>query len=548
MRFLLVLSYLTIVTCYLTIIEKNLNAKTCMKDVLKSVGTETTIVYVYKKVFKDILPEKLEHPLLTIDISKKIHRNSKYKIYNEIVILNLKNASLIQNYLRVLEQNGLWNAKSSFRRRYLIVYPSKKASELKNIFKYFFKSYIIDVIVMVHDLKGNTKMFTWDPYHPSNKCGTKFNMKTHSSCSLFKLSAIRRMQQFNKCNFTFAYYSDRETNRKKTRVAYVTGFILDEVSKNMNVTVILKYCPHCYPGELHLHLNSLKECESVTSCTAPFERSVYYWTVPQRKLIDPLEVFKIVFKTQVWILILLTFILTSVIWWLISLCTEKTNFTSALLKSIFTSNLVKLLTNVHYEPAIETLEQLAQSDLPIVMYAGSIGIFRNMERNDSLYMKIANKTHVVSWDHYMKSLFNETILEYNSVFLKTNLLQEMIINYNIKMRVISDDTLLGAHQYMFGTKIGSHLIKPAHKITTTLLEAGLINLKASEFNRNIKKFEYKCKGESNDNGNSREPKALSLTHVYPIFVIWGMGLICATAVFIMEHICHAIDKCSKKYT
>ncbi|KAF5275761.1 hypothetical protein FQA39_LY18629 [Lamprigera yunnana] len=266
----------------------------------------------------------------------------------------------------------------------------------------------------------------------------------------------------------------------------------------------------------------------------------------------------------------------------ISWCTQKVNFTSALLKvysltifsamdkvpsilslrfifvtyvmyaihiqSIFTSNLVKLLTNVHYEPAIETLEQLAQSDLPIRMYAGSIGIFHNKERNDSLYMMIANKTHGISWNGYMKSLFNETILKYNSVFVQAQLLQEMIIYHNTEMRVISDDALLGARQYMLETKIGSHLIKPVHKIVSTLLEAGLIDFKVSEFNRFIEKFEYKYKGESKNNGNSSNPKVLSLTHVYPIFVIWGMGLICATAVFIMEHIRHAIDKHSKKHT
>ncbi|KAF5286766.1 hypothetical protein FQA39_LY04189 [Lamprigera yunnana] len=324
----------------------------------------------------------------------------------------------------------------------------------------------------------------------------------------------------------------------------------------MNVTVILNRGPSSR-GELCVRLSYLEICQSITSCTAPFERAIYYWTVPQRKLIDPLEVFKIVFKTDVWILIILTFVLTSVIWWFIGWCTQKVNFTSALLKvysltifsamdkvpsilslrfifityvmyaihiqSIFTSNLIKLLTNVHYEPAIETLEQLAQSDLPILMYAGSIGIFHNKERNDSLYMKIANKTHGISWDGYMKSLFDETILEYNSVFVQAELLQEMIIKHNIKMRVISDDTLLGANKYMFGTNIGFHLIKPVEKIVSTLLEAGLIDFKASEFNRFMEKFEYKYKGESKNYGNSSNPKVLSLTHVYPIFVIWVLS-------------------------
>ncbi|KAF5277924.1 hypothetical protein FQA39_LY06076 [Lamprigera yunnana] len=430
--------------CYLTITKKKLNAKTCIKEVLKSVGTETTVVYVYNKEFEDILPEKLVQPFLTIDISKKIYQNGKYKIYNEIVILNLKKVYLTRKYFKVLEKNELWNLKSSFRRRYLIVSPSEKTSELKAIFTYFFKLHIIDVIVMVHDLNGNTKMFTWDPYHPSNRCGTKFNMQTHSNCSLFNLRANKKMQQFNKCNFTFAYYSTRERDREKSRIAYITWFVLDE--------------------------------------------------------------------------------------------------------SIFTSNLVKMLTNVHYEPAIETLEQLAQSDLPIITASYFIDELRNTERNDPLYMKISNKTSSVNWSQYMTALFSEKILEYTLVFVRANLLQEMIINNDIKLRVIADDTLLGAEESMFGTKIGSHLIKPMREIVSIFLEAGLIDFKTSEYDRGIKKFEYKYKGEDNSNGNYSNPKALSLTNVYPIFVFWDMGLTCATSVFIMEHICHAVGKHSKKNT
>ncbi|KAF5277591.1 hypothetical protein FQA39_LY06084 [Lamprigera yunnana] len=580
MRFILVLSYLSIVTCYLTINEEKFNVKKCMKDVLKSVGTETTVVYVYEKVFEDILPEKLEHPFVTIDISKKIHQNSKYQMYKEIVVLNLNHAKLVQKYLTVLEENGLWNLKSSFRRRFIIVCPSKIVSELKHVFTYFLKHNIIDVIVMTHYLNGDTKMFTWDPYDPSNKCGTEFNMKTHNSCSLLKLNANKKLGQFNKCNLTFVHSSNRETDTKRTRKAYIAGFILDEVGKNMNVTVIPKKS-FPYRGKLFVQIKVLKDCENTTSCTVPFEKSRHFWTVPQRKMIHPLEVFKIVFKTDVWILILLSFVLTSVIWWLISWCTEKVNLTSALIKiysltifsamdrvpsilslrfifityvmyaihiqSIFTSNLVKLLTNVHYEPGIETLEQLAQSDLPILIVSFDIKQFRNKKRNDSLYMKIANKTHAISWNDYIKSLFNQTCLEYNSVLVGENLLQEIIIKRTVKMRVICDDTLLEVSQMTFGTKIGSHLIKPMHKIVSILFEAGLIDFKASEFNRAIEKFEYKYKGESNSNGNSSNPKVLSLTNVYPIFVFWGMGLTCATAVFIMEHIRHAMDKRLKKH-
>ncbi|KAF5277931.1 hypothetical protein FQA39_LY06083 [Lamprigera yunnana] len=600
MRFILVLSYLSIVTCYLTITEKNFHAKACIKDILKSVSTETTVVYVYRKVYGDILPEKLEQPFVTIDIHKKIHRNSKYKIYNEIVILNLDSVSYLKRYLKVLEENGLWNMKSSFRRRYLIVLPSKKVSQLKDIFAYFFKLYIIDVIIMTYDLYGNIKMFTWDPYHPSNKCGTKFNMEKHSNCSLFKLSMNNEIQQFNKCNFTFVTRSTFEKDRKSCRIAYVAWYILDEVSKDINATLSQKggYYDYVYVGELNVFLSPSKQCESTKSCTHPFEKSVYYWTVPPRKIMNPLEVFKIVFKTHVWISILLTFVLTSVIWWLISWCTGKANFTSALLKiysltifsamhkvpsilslrfifityvmyaihiqSIFTSNLVKILTNVHYEPAIETLEQLTESDLPILVVWHFKNIYDNKKRNDTLYMKIVNKTRVLGWYEFFAALYDKSILENSSIFIKSDYLQELALNYNIKLRTISDDTLLADDQAVMGTSIGSYLIQPIRKIVSVFSEAGLTDFKASEFNRGLKKFEYKYKDEinsnvnssnpkvlsltniykdeSNSNVNSSNPKVLSLTNMYPVFVFWGIGLTCATAVFTMEHIWHVMDK------
>ncbi|KAF5299640.1 hypothetical protein FQA39_LY19182 [Lamprigera yunnana] len=402
----------------------------CIKDILKSVSTETTVVYVYRKVYEDILPEKLEQPFLTIDIHKKIHRNSKYKIYNEIVILNLSGVSYLNRYLKVLEENGLWNMKSSFRRRYLIVLPSKKVSQLKDIFAYFFKLYIMDVIIMTYDLYGNVKMFTWDPYHPSNKCGTKFNIEKHSSCSLFKLSTNKEIQQFNKCTFTFVTRSSFEANRHSCRIAYVTWYILDEVNKNINATLTRK----------RGHYNS------------PYK----------------------------------------VLW--------------------------------HFKD-----------------------VYENKGRNDTLYMKIVNKTRIINWDEYMAALYNKTVLEYNSIFIKSDLLQEQVLNYNIKVRTISDDTLLADDQAVMGTSIGSYLIQPIRKIVSVFSEAGLIDFKVSEFNRGLKKFEYKYKDEINSNVNSSNPKVLSLTNMYPVFVFWGAGLTCATAVFIIEHICHAMNKRSNKH-
>ncbi|KAF5277928.1 hypothetical protein FQA39_LY06080 [Lamprigera yunnana] len=56
---------------YLTITGENCDVKTCIKDIIKSGNTETMVVYMNEVVFEDILPEKLNNLLSTIDISKK---------------------------------------------------------------------------------------------------------------------------------------------------------------------------------------------------------------------------------------------------------------------------------------------------------------------------------------------------------------------------------------------------------------------------------------------------------------------------------------------
>ncbi|KAF5282115.1 hypothetical protein FQA39_LY17688 [Lamprigera yunnana] len=545
-------------SCNLTITEEELGAKTCIKNMFNSVSTNTTVVYVYEKVFDDLLPKNLQHPLVTIDASKEVYPNSKYLIYNEVVVLNVIDIASFNRCLIVLEQNGLWSSRSSPRRKHLIVYPSQNVSELKNIFTYFLEFDIIDVIVIAHNL-SDTRVYTWNPYHPSNKCGKEFNFQTEDDCGFFNLSVVKRKQQFNKCDVAYVYQVDSDLDRQIDRVSYVSGFIFDVLIMDINATLIFKKGHRLKENKkgVYVRLNNLnRRCISEYSCSAVFDRNVFLLTVPPPKMINPMDVFKIVFKTHVWLLIFFTFVLTSIIWWLISWCNWGTSFTDALLKvysltifsamdkipsivslrfifiayvlyaihiqSIFTSNLVKLLTNTHFEPIIETLEQLAEAGLPILTVNSQIYHFRNTERyNELVYKKLAGNSYVINETEYINSMVNETVLKHNSLFISTILLYRMAHTHDIKFQVISDTDSFGVSCTLFASKFGTPLIISIDRIMTVLCETGLMTLKTRQFDEYMKKFKNKFKYDCFDVDKSAEAKVLSLTHVYPVFVFWG---------------------------
>ncbi|KAF5286110.1 hypothetical protein FQA39_LY16393 [Lamprigera yunnana] len=569
MKLLILSLCLNVVSSILTVPKENDSVKLCVEEIIKNaVPLDTTVLYVYDKTFDDVLPDKLQHPFLTFDISKMAHTVSGYKSYNEMIILNLKSAKLLKKYFEKMRQH-VWKSKSSASRKYLIISSSDDVSELKEIFLHFLEFDVDDVIIITHNStleKKAIKVFTWNPYHPSNKCGTIFNVRKEESCSSIKMIENRRkVKNFNKCNLTYFYDSSRRYKRYSTEVAYVTRYFLEILSETLNVTIVpLSKNWKGYDG-FYIRMHRLESCSLNFPCTVPFLRNGYIWTVPPPKRIHPMVVFKIVYKTFVWIVILLAFLFTSIIWWFISYCKRSTDFTSALLnvysltlfgfinkiptflplrvifiayviyaihiQSIFMSNLVKMLTIPQYEPTINNLEELAASDLPILIDNYNIALFKAKGQNNSLYSKLTNKYRMVSFDEGIHAIRNQTALEHNSVFIVFDVLYDLVHDYIPKLHTVVDSTLIGAERRTFLTKAESSYLSTVNNIVNIYLESGLINLKQMEYKRYINKFAHYYDNKLNTTeGNV----VFCLNHVYSVFVCWALGLTVATVIFIIE--------------
>ncbi|KAF5299655.1 hypothetical protein FQA39_LY11450 [Lamprigera yunnana] len=557
--------YINFVYCSLQVPQSNDNVKKCVKNILYcGIDAEATVFYIYSKVAEDIFPVGMQNPFLTIDVNKKIRMYNSYNTYNEIVILKLDNITSINHYTKNLDI-----VKRTQKRKYIIMYPLKNVNDLNDIFFYFFSVDISNIIVMVYDFtrKNDTvRLFTWDPYHPSNKCGAAFNVREHT-CNCSSLRMIQdqnKLQTYNKCNVTYFCSLNRLCKRYESEVAYVSTFIFDVIQEHLNVTVFHKQSARVKGVGLTMELRNLWICRSYHLCTVTFSESGNIWTVPPPKTIGALDAFKIIFKTNVWFLILLSFLITSFVWWIISWCSNGTGFTYSVLmvysltifgyvdklprmlslrcvfiayiiyaihiQSIVTSNFIKILTITQFEPSIQTLEELANSDVPLFISDNHYGYFSRTEPNCSLYSKIKYKLQPIKWNNYISGLKNTTALKRHSFFIDITLFFSMVQTYKMKTPIIVDNTLFGMTHHSLVT-YGSSFFNRINKMITILLESGLLDLKKHEFKRDMSKFEHYY---TNNEINTEAKVVLTLDHVYPVFVFWGIGLTFATAVFVIE--------------
>ncbi|KAF5298805.1 hypothetical protein FQA39_LY11694 [Lamprigera yunnana] len=206
MKLLLTVLYFHGFSCYLIIPMQENHAKKCVEDIIKNVvGTDGTLVYVYHNTSDDLLPDGIENPIVTVNADKELVSDQDYEVYDQLVFLSLKHKDFLFGYIK-----KMMSVESTSRRKYLLIYPLEEESNFEKVLSLFFKHYVIDVIVMVYDFylrSGTVKVFTWDPYHPSNDCGNKFNVMEKNSCSAIKMvRSSGRFKSYNKCpvhNYNF---------------------------------------------------------------------------------------------------------------------------------------------------------------------------------------------------------------------------------------------------------------------------------------------------------------------------------------------------------
>ncbi|KAF5276608.1 hypothetical protein FQA39_LY18572 [Lamprigera yunnana] len=456
------------------------SVRSCMKRIIEVYADDSTTVFSFytNETKGNFLPQPMKIPMININANGMVY-NFNYETRKELVIIDLVNVNFNK-----MEKLGLWSHVNLLKRKFVFTLPLDAYNEVQKAFSYLWHFDIPDAIVLVYDysLKSNfTEVFISNRLHPSNRCGALVKNMSRFSCNMINKTWKQQFfRNYNKCRVTYRYELSETVNNKKN---YITEIVLSEIVSTLNLTFFKK------PKSINVAANdnyllsstNMRSCILKSMfCGVTFMEDVLVWTIPSPKKLDSLEVFKLIFKWNSWILIFLSFIFTSFMWWAISSCKSLTGSSAVLnvysltitgaiptvpkcfslrclfltyviyaihIQTGFTSNLVNLLTVPQYS-VIKTIEELVDTNLPILIPHRSANILLN----------------------------------------------------------------------------------------TTHEESGILNYQKNIYHRMEK--EYAMYYEEMQ--NSDEKIVLGMKHVYPIFLFWGVGMLLATVAFILEHVTYNV--------
>ncbi|KAF5280646.1 hypothetical protein FQA39_LY05294 [Lamprigera yunnana] len=441
--------------------NKEYNVRHCMKRIIDvNADYDTTVFAIYGDQTKgNFLPHPMQNPLININVHKKIS-NVNYRTRKELVIMDPMDLNL-----GLMEKLGFFNEEDSLRRKFVLTWPYHMNHQVQMLFSYFWERDIHDVMFLVYDYDFSnnfTEVVTSDKLHPSNRCGTVANNISRFRCDQVRKNRNSKFfRNYSKCKLTYLY----ETLFQNVNIEqnYMTEFVLSQIVATFNFTLIMKDSKAAITKNDHyvLMLIEIRRCKhKLLFCGKSFIGRSHGWTIPSPKKLGSLEVFKLIYKWNSWILIFLSFVVTCLVWWAISTCRRSTRFSSSVLdvysitftgtvnklpkcfslrclfltyviyvihiQTGFTCNLVKFLSVPQYS-VIKTLQELADSNLPILAHRSSAKLILNMtHENNEIFEKIKNKTILLSDEKWGKSLYNEQILENSSIMVASDHVHNMV--------------------------------------------------------------------------------------------------------------------------
>ncbi|KAF5279243.1 hypothetical protein FQA39_LY18306 [Lamprigera yunnana] len=541
----------------------------CIKNIIDAyVDDVRTVLSIHGDFTRgNFLPHPMQIPIINIDVNQKVY-NFNYQPSRELVIIDPVNYNFDE-----IRRLGFWNVADFSKRKFVFLFSNSASSYVQGLSHYLWKVDIIDVIFLVYDSKSRhryTEVLVGNPHHPSNKCGRVVANLSSLSCDTIKKTRKHKFfRNYSKCKLIYLY--EVLFPQANNDLFYITDFVLSEISGTLNLSLYNKHKKSATTyNDNYLWLENMRSCDNKTRfCGNEFIRINGVFTVPSPKQLGTIEVFKLIFKWNTWVLILLTFIITCLVWWAISACIQPTTFSSTVfdmysiilrgainrvpqcfslrclflsyviysihIQTGFTCNLVPLLTVPQYS-SIKTLEELADSDLPILIPCSSADIlYRMSHEGNKIFEKIKNKFHVLSDDEWKASHINLQLLENSSIMTATMTISRMVEALQRKVYFIHDETLIGSELWTFETKPGSFLLQDVNKVISSLRESGLL-----DYQRLIYKRKQKDYIKYYEEPHSTENVVLDMKHVFPIFLFWGAGMVIATVAFVLEHFTYYI--------
>ncbi|KAF5277072.1 hypothetical protein FQA39_LY06310 [Lamprigera yunnana] len=422
-KFLLIVLCFKLANLQLIVPNEKDDLKQCVHSLIANIssGYDTVLFYSdnsYDHTFYNLI----KIPFININAKGTIYNLENYSIGRDIVILSISKSNDVTYFFRQMMRVGLWTFRSARIRRFVIILPLQQHYWLaRDLLSNLWSIHVVEVVFVYHD-QNTIRLFTSDPQHPKNECGRKAKfIYEYTFNSIKKIKFPKLWRSYENCTLIYWYDHPMELSKHTNEMYFKGIFLLETAVQRLHLTLVKEKRNNnfTYYG-FRIFVNHISHCNHrFYDCSIPFLSNELVWIVPAPKIIHALEVFRITFKDIVWILIISSFLFTSLTWWFISKRNDNNSFVSSSLdiysatlfgfinrippflsprlifityvfyavhiQTAFTSQLIRLLTVPQYGHSITSLEELSRSPFPIFTHEGTSVLFEHEEGRSNYY-------------------------------------------------------------------------------------------------------------------------------------------------------------------
>ncbi|KAF5308526.1 hypothetical protein FQR65_LT06191 [Abscondita terminalis] len=288
------------------------------------------------------------------------------------------------------------------------------------------------------------------------------------------------------------------------------------------------------------------------------------WAVPKPKIIPPIKKLTLIFNKMVWALILVSFLIIVVTWWIIVKCNNHNQELSLIvlkiwettllgymdkvplqwalrfvfigyvvycihIQAVVISKIVEILTVVEYEKGIQNLNDLSESNIsiliPDVLKSMYFHELQTELEHRQIYIEIHRLMHQTETNVFIDKFFHCVVRHRCAAFFIGD---EDYWNHTILevSRVFEDASATGTINFVFVATRHKYTFSTLNTVINYLIESGITNY----FIKKLISPDFKMFSSNVDSG----PTILTVDHVCIVFIFLGVGLAVSIIVFIAE--------------
>ncbi|KAF5294119.1 hypothetical protein FQA39_LY13490 [Lamprigera yunnana] len=495
-RILLLLFIVRIVSSKLEIIENTDELTSCVSTVSRLIFDEgNTIYFISDNDNLQIFPKSYGY--INININKSI-LNLK-QLYGQNFIIHVEDASL-NDTINQMTSSSIWYQRRSPKGRFIIVTTQ---TNIQQLFVTLWDHILINAVVVLHQKGTNATILMSNPHAPGNKCGTYVENYYSEKCEKVKIiSFLKPFRSFNGCTLEILTIKN---------VFNLPGNYFQRLIKIMenklNVTTKpMRDVNNLLTSKLFLFLFYNYALHNV------FERGInmlalnVMWIVPVADEKSALKALTSIFQLDLWLFVLGSFTVIVIFWTLVVKCYNKSiDFSGIFLKvyhmtlmgslhqipkyttlkyifltyivyavhiqSIYTSNLVRILTIAQYEKQISNIYDLADSDLPIytinevIQFSFKKNVNYEREVSEKIFKRLITITSAQEADIIVQisNFRNCAVLTFSPAWPKKPINVKRFIN----------NSFTEIPEIGFRVRHGHYIMDTVNSLYQTIVESGL---------------------------------------------------------------------------